>query len=60
MRGEQTTSPDTKKAFALTKAFFRPNAAGALDRPATVYLPRAAVSNAPLLVIRTDSKEQYP
>ena len=49
-------SPDIGKALAPTRAFSRPNAAGALDRTTIVYRFGAVVSNAP--AASSTNKEQ--
>ena len=51
MRGVPGNGPDMKKALGPTRAISRPDAAGALDSPAIVYLFGSVVSNAPLLVL---------
>ena len=58
MRGAPGNGPDMKKALGPTRAIFRPDAAGASDSPATVYLFGSVVSNAPLLVLH-ENKEQH-
>jgi len=59
MRRVPGNGPDMKKALGPTRAIFRPDAAGALGSPTTVYLFGFIVSNAPLLVLHRN-KEQRP